>query len=126
MAAPATKEWLGKLPSAIDTNQSPLPLGLAVIKLTCTANFDFDFCPEHPLWAMAIGGDGNDGAGTLTLQASVDGTNFYALPTSVSLTAAGIASVARNDLGYPYYRLTLTGSTTPTLVSYITMWAANS
>jgi hypothetical protein len=123
MAAPATVVWLSHLPAAIDANLSSLPDGLYIVKLTATADFDYAFAPEHPMWAMVLGGDGSDGGGTLSLQGGVDGTNFYALPQSTSLTAAGVATVARNDLGFPYYNVHLTGSTNPTLTCYVAWWA---
>lgn len=41
---------------------------------------------------------------TLDLQGSNDGTTYAALPTAVSLSAAGIKSVAVEDLGYRFYR----------------------
>lgn len=124
MAAPATVQWLQGLPAALAATGSALPAGLTVIKITATADFDYAFVPEHSVWAISLGSDGNDGGGTLSLQGGVDGTNFYALPTAVSLTAAGIASAARNDLGYPYYNLHLAGSTNPTLTCYVAFWTA--
>lgn len=85
------------------------------IKVNFTADGDINFQPEHPMRAMTIQGDGNDGGGTVSLQGSNDGTNFFALPTAVSLSAAGLASVVQADLGYLYYNVHLTGSTGPTL-----------
>lgn len=85
------------------------------VTITFTADGDSQFQVNKAIRAMTFQGDGNDGAGTVSLQGSNDGTNFYALPTAISLTAAGVASVVQADLGYLYYNVHLTGSTGPTL-----------
>lgn len=92
---------------------------LEQVKVNFTADGDYQFQPEHPMRALSLQGDGNDGGGTVSLQGSNDGTNFFALPTAVSLTAAGVATVAQADLGYLWYGVHLTGSTTPTLACVV-------
>ena len=81
------------------------------VTVTFTTATHYDFRPEHPIRAMTLQGDGNDNGGTLSLQGSNDNSNFFALPTAVSLTAAGIASVAQADLGYEFYRVNLSNIT---------------
>lgn len=81
------------------------------ITVTFTTATTYDFMPEHPIRAMTLQGDGNDNGGTLSLQGSNDGTNFFALPTAVSLTAAGLASVVVADMGYHNYRVNLSNIT---------------
>lgn len=83
---------------------------------TLTANNDVvNFTPNHSMRGMTIQVEGTFSAGTLALQGSNDGTTFYALPTAVSLTAAGVKSVAQLDLAYDVFRVTVTGATTPSL-----------
>lgn len=56
-----------------------------------------------PLVAMSFQVLGTVGAGTVELHGSNDGSTFVALPTAVSVSAAGVKSVATADLGYKYY-----------------------
>lgn len=84
---------------------------LEQITVTFTTATHYDFQPEHPMRAMTLQGDGNDGGGTLSLQGSNDGSNFFALPTAAQLTAAGVASVVQADLGYLWYRVNLSNIT---------------
>lgn len=109
MAAPAT------------ANVKVLHRGVTQITLTATANFSYVFQAPHGLSGMSLQSDGNDGGGTLVIQGSNDGVTFAALPTAVSLTAAGIASIAVADLGYCYYQVDLSGSTGPTLTCWVGM-----
>ena len=96
----------------------------AAIKVTTDATVDdFDYIFQAPakLRAMSLDGKGTFGSGTLSLQGGNNGTDFYALPTAVSMTADGIASVALADLGYRFYRIHFTGSTNPTLTAIVTL-----
>lgn len=65
--------------------------------------------------SITLHATGTFGGGTLALEAGNDETNFAALPTAVSLTAAGIKSVAADGLGYKSYRLALSGATSPSI-----------
>ncbi len=112
MAAPATVAW-----------NRDLVQGLAIITLTFTADGDYSFSVPRPA-AMSFhaqgGGGNNFGSGTASLQASNDNTNFFALPTTaVSTGSNAIKSVSVNDLGFAYYNVHLTGSTSPTLTVII-------
>jgi hypothetical protein len=97
----------------------------AAIKVTTDPtvdDFDYIFHAPAKLRAMSLHGQGSSfGAGTLSLQGSNDGDNFFALPTAVSITANGVASVALADLGYRFYRIHLTGSTNPTLTAIVSL-----
>jgi hypothetical protein len=66
-------------------------------------NIDIEL--NKPLAAMGVQLVGTVAAGTVALQASNDNSNFVAVPTAVSFSAAGIKSVAIADLGYRYYRI---------------------
>ena len=98
---------------------------VAVIQVTTDPTVDdFDYIFDAPagLRAMSFHGEGSSfGAGTLSLQCSNDRSNFYVLPTAVSITANGVASVALADLGYHHYRIHLTGSTNPTLTATVVL-----
>lgn len=54
--------------------------------------------------AMSLQLTGTYVAGTVTGQASNDGTNFVALPTAVAFSALGLKVIAVADLGFRYYR----------------------
>lgn len=100
--------------------------GQSVETVTVTATVDtdndtYDFAPEHPMRAMTIQTIGDDGGGTTNLLCGNDGTNFVALPTAKSMTAAGVLSVVQADLGFKWYRIELTGSTNPTLTIIVNM-----
>jgi hypothetical protein len=81
------------------------------ITVTFTTATTYTFRPEHPIRAITLQGDGNDNGGTLSLQGSNDGVNFFALPTAVALTAAGLASTVVADMGYLWYRVNLSNIT---------------
>ena len=91
----------------------------AVIKVTATADFNYTINSPGRILALSLHGQGTFGGGTLSLRGSNDGTNFFALPTAVSMTASGIASVAPADLGYRFYDIQLTGSTTPSITAIV-------
>ena len=85
--------------------------------IALTANNDaVTFRPNHAMRGMTVQAEGTFSSGTVALQGSNDGSTFYALPTAVSLTAAGIKSVAQLDLAYDYFKVIVTGATTPDLV----------
>lgn len=66
-------------------------------------NIDLEL--NKALSSMGLQLVGTVAAGTVALQGSNDNTNFVALSTAISFSAAGIKSVAIVDLGYRYYRL---------------------
>lgn len=68
------------------------------------------FTPFRTVKAMSFQATGTFGTGaTVTVLGSNDGTNFVALPTTVTFTAAGLKSVALEDLGINYYRVNTSG-----------------
>lgn len=97
MAAPAETSniKLGKRTRLIEIEQSGANNG----------NVDIEF--SEPLISMSIQVEGRS-AGTIDLQGSNNGSDFYALPTAVQLVADGIKSVAPADLGFRYYRVAVT------------------
>lgn len=95
--------------------------GVIQLTITATADFDYKFDAPHGLSGMSLQSDGNDGSGTLSLQGSNDGVTFAEFATPISLTAAGIKSMAVADLGYAFYNVHLTGSTGPTLSCWVGM-----
>lgn len=64
--------------------------------------------------ALAIGvqlkGAGTLSGKTVAIQAAPDQTNYAALPTTVSFTSSGIASVASIDTAFLYYRVLVNGA----------------
>src|SRR5262245_31855735 len=48
-------------------------------------------------------------AGTTVVQGSNDGTNWAGLPTAVSITTSTVVGFVAADLGFKYYRLSLSG-----------------
>lgn len=61
--------------------------------------------PRAPLLAMSMQVTGTRSAAVITLQGSDDGSTLVALPTSTSLSATGVKSVASADLGFKYYNV---------------------
>lgn len=53
--------------------------------------------------------EGTFGGGSVKFQASNDGTNFYDLPSGLSVSAAGIFALEETDRGFLHYRLVLSG-----------------
>ena len=88
---------------------------------------DVDFTAENDevifhgsnLTAMTIQSVGTHGAATIDIRGSNDGVTFAALPTAVSLAAAGIKSVAVADLAYRFYKV-IELAAAATLSVYIT------
>ena len=79
--------------------------GVFYLKATFTAQNDAVVFEMPRCLAMSIQGVGTFGSATIDIQGSNDGTTYAALPTAVSLTVAGIKSVALADLGYKFYRV---------------------
>ena len=95
--------------------------GVLSLVATFTAQNDATVFEMPRVMAMSLQGSGTFGAATLDIQASNDGVTYAALPTAVSLSAAGIRSVAVADLGFRYYRVIVlaaapTGTLTATVI----------
>lgn len=106
---------------ATTINQDRPERGIVVVSATLSAQNDTVAFQVPRVTAMSLQVTGTFNGSTLALEASNDGTNYAALPTAVSLTAAGIKSVALADLGYLHYRLSLTvasptGALTATII----------
>lgn len=63
----------------------------------------------HDCDTITLQVEGTFAAGSVAIQASNDGATFYALPTAVSIAAAGIKAVSADSLGFKFYRLALSG-----------------
>ena len=64
---------------------------------------------------------GTTSAEVVTIQRGNDGTNFVALGTPIALSAPGVASMARGDIGFLHYRLSAAGgdATTDVVVTVV-------
>lgn len=97
---------------------STLGPGKTVYTVTLTAQNDvYVFGTRRPS-QITMQGEGIS-ASDLTMQASNNGSDWYALPTATSLAADGLKSVATADLGYAYYRIieeTASESVTATVI----------
>lgn len=96
------------------TAHTGLPSGVTIHKLTYTVDADktVDFGKSDTLVTMY--GSGTFGSGTLTLKQSPDGTTFFDV-SGATLTVDGFKT---STLGAHSVRVSLTGSTSPT----ITVW----
>ena len=75
---------------------------VVVITQSGANNGNVDLTIPKAMAAMSFHLEGSYTAGSVTLQVSNDGTNFYACPTATSLSGLGVKNVV--DLGYKYYR----------------------
>lgn len=110
------------------TNSTTHDMHSTKVAVTFTADGDADIVlPDKVVLSASFQSDGVDGAGTLTVLMSNDGTNFVAigfntsadprnLTMVTSVTASGAWLVPEELLGFKYLRFHLTGSTNPTLV----------
>jgi hypothetical protein len=71
--------------------------------LLTAANDVFKFTANRPS-QITVGAEGVS-ASDLTVQASNNGSDYYALPTAVAFAADGIKSIAVADLGFGFYQL---------------------
>lgn len=95
------------------------------VKVTATADATYNFAVNKPVRAMSIHAQGSSfGAGTVELKGSNDGTNFASLPTSKTLSANGIKSVAVIDM-FHHYQISLSGSTNPSLTISVELYYNN-
>lgn len=105
---------------ATTINQDRPDRGMNVVAVTLSAANDAVTFQMPRLSAMSIQVEGITTA-AVALQASNDNSNFYALPTAVSLAADGIKSVAVADLGYRYYKILMTGASEAATVTVVGM-----
>lgn len=94
--------------------------GQRTLVVTFDADGSFKFQAPR-LVSLSVQATGTFGAGTLSLQGGNDGTNFAALGTAISFTAAGAKGVAQADLGFKWYNLNLAGSTSPSITVTVVM-----
>ena len=86
---------------------------LASVNNNITANGEYTFTADFNLGTLISHGD--FGGGTLTLEISMDGTNYTLAPDSEMTTAT-----AYNVLGaFNHGKLILTGATNPDITIYI-------
>jgi len=67
---------------------------------------------------------GGLGGGTLTLQVSPDGTNFYATTMTITGTT-GFVTTPAGGLWAPYWRVVLTGATSATITAITMVFTEN-
>jgi hypothetical protein len=63
----------------------------------------------HDCDTITLQVEGTFASAAVAVQVSNDGATFYALPTAVSISAAGLKSVPADGLGFKFYRLAMTG-----------------
>jgi hypothetical protein len=86
------------------SNTERLGEGKTRYTVVLTAQNDvFVFAATRPS-QITLQGEGIS-ASDLTMQASNNGTDYYAMPTATTLAADGLKSVATADLGYAFYRI---------------------
>lgn len=59
--------------------------------------------------SITIQVEGTFASGAVAVQVSNDGLTYYAVPTAVSISAAGLKSVPADGLGFRHYKFVLSG-----------------
>lgn len=65
-------------------------------------NVDFQMPRAEKITIQVAGTTSNE---VVSVQRSNDGSNFVALGTAIAISAPGVASLARGDIGFRHYRL---------------------
>ena len=105
---------------AVTSSQDMPERGVTRIVATMTAQNDVLNFTMQRVSAMSIQAEGVS-AGDVELNASNDGTNYYALPTAITFAADGIKSIALADLGYLNYQIKLVTASEAVVVTVVGM-----